>query len=321
MIFFTNGFSTFDQMVIPRAIGAKTARTVEPYQYLSPPTARVHGQFPLRDINTGSDLDGTDLTFDVIRGAPWRWSRLEATNITGTIHWLGQLLVLTNITAGAYGGEADGHAYFDFRPVGYGCNFDFAVIATNIDVHRLAAGLSGSKTNKLEGLLHGWTTIESGNSKTWQSWNGYGRAQLHDGLLWNIPIFGLVSPLLNTFAPGLGNSRATDASVAFVMTNGVAHTDSLTIQTPTMRLQYVGTLDLQEHVNAYVTAQLMRNAWFVGPLVSTVLWPVSKIFECRVTGLVSDPKVSPVIFPFHPLRHFEGFFTAPVTSPPVNGHK
>src|SRR6202008_3463928 len=39
MIYFTNGFSTFEPMVIPRAIGPKTAATVEPYQFLAPPTA------------------------------------------------------------------------------------------------------------------------------------------------------------------------------------------------------------------------------------------------------------------------------------------
>jgi len=321
MIFFTNGFSTFEEMVIPRAIGPKTARTVEPYQFLAPATARIHGQFPLRDINSGRDLAGTDLTFEVIRGAPWRWTKLEATNVTGTIRWLGQYLVLTNITAGAYGGEAKGHAYFDFRPVGYGCDFDFAFTATNIDVHQLATGLSGSKTNKLEGTLHCSATIISGNSQTWKSWNGYGRGQLYDGLLWNIPIFGLISPVLNTIAPGLGNSRATDASVAFGMTNGVAYTDSLVILTKTMRLQYVGSLDLQQNVNAYATAQLLRNTWVVGPVVSMVLWPVSKVFECRVTGQVTDPKIAPVIFPFHPWKRFEEMFTGPQTAPPVTSHK
>ena len=319
MIYFTNGFSTFEPMVIPRAIGPKTAACIEPYEYLSPPTALVHGQLPLRDFKNGRDLDGTDLTFDIIRGAPFRWSRLRATNAAGTVHWLGQYLVLSNITAGCYGGRAAGHAYFDFRPVAYGCDFNFGVGVSNIDVHALALDLSASKTNLLEGSLNGFVEITSANSKSWQSWNGYGSVHLHNGLLWNIPVFGFASPVLNAFSPGLGNSRATEASADFVMTNGVARTDSLTIHTLTMRLQYSGTVDLQQHVNAHVTAQLMRNTWVVGPIVSTVLWPVSKIFECRVTGLVSEPKITPILFPFskyllapfHPIRTFEDIFSTP----------
>jgi hypothetical protein len=315
MIFFTNGYSTFDQMVIPRAIGPKTAGAIEPYQCVSAPTARVHGQLPIRDFKTGRDLDGTDLTFDIIRPVPFRWSLLLATNMTGTVRWMGQYLILSNLNAQCYGGEARGRAYFDFTPVGYGCDFDFDAAATNINVHALALDLaSDKKTNKLEGLLSGHVAVTDANSKSWQSWDGYGSLKLHDGLLWDIRLFGFMSPVLNTFAPGLGNSRATDARVDFVMTNGVARSDSLTIQTLTMRLQYAGTVDLQQNVNALVTAQLMRNTWVVGPLVSTILWPVSKISECRVTGLVSDPKVTPVIF--HPIRNFlEGGSTPPATPP------
>ncbi len=330
MLYFTNGYSTAEQMIIPRAIGPKTAEVVEPYQYLSPPTARIHGQFPLRDINTGRDLDGTDLTFDVIRGAPFRWSRLVSTNLTGTIHWMGQTMTLTNVVSGCYDGLAQGGASFDFRPTNYGCNFSFHVEATNLDVHALAVGLTGSKTNQLEGRLSGSVVITSGNSDTWKSWFGYGSATLRDGLLWNIPLFGFMSPIMNTFVPGIGNSRATQASLDFFMTNGVARTSSCVITTPTMQLDYSGTVDLQQNVNAHVTARLMRNTW-AGPVVSTILWPVSKIFECRVTGQVSDPKVTPIMFPFSkyllsPVHSVESIFTSsnntstntPATQSPTN---
>ena len=183
-------------------------------------------------------------------------------------------------------------------------------------MHALALGLSDARTNQLEGRLSGVVNITSGNSDTWQSWFGNGRAQLKNGVIWNIPLFGFFSPVLNAVTPGLGNSRATEANLDFVMTNGVARTSSLMISTPTMRLQYSGTVDLQQKVNAHVTAQLMRNAWGIGPVVSAVMWPVSKIFECRVTGLVSDPKVTPILFPFtkyffSPIRTMQDLFSAP----------
>jgi len=166
----------------------------------------VNGRLPLRDINHGRDLAGTDLKFDIIQGAPFRWTKIQTTNVTGTVHWLGQELILTNIAAAFYGGDGAGFAYFDFRPVGYGCDFNFGVALTNVNVHQLAADLSSSSTNPLEGRLTGWATVTDANSKTWRSWNGYGRAQLHDGLLWNIPIFGFASPVLNTVTPGLGTA-------------------------------------------------------------------------------------------------------------------
>jgi len=43
LIYFTNGFSTADPKLVAYAIGPKTGRTMEPYQFLQPPTARVNG--------------------------------------------------------------------------------------------------------------------------------------------------------------------------------------------------------------------------------------------------------------------------------------
>ncbi len=318
MYFFTNGFSTTEPTAVLRAIGPKTAALIEPYEFLAPPTVRLNGQLPLRDLSRGRDLEGTDMRFEIIRPATFRWTKLSTTNITGRVFWLGQELVLTNIAADFYGGSAAGYAFFDFRPVGYGCDFDFGVDATNVDVHLLALDLATNKSNLIEGRLTGSVAVTNSNSRSWRGWNGYGTAQLHDGVLWNIPIFGFASPVLNTVTPGLGNSRATDASVIFVMTNGVARSTALEIHTLTMRLQYDGTVDLQQNVDARVTAQLLRNTPLLGSVVSTVLWPVSKIFECQVNGQVSDPKVTPIYFPFskylliplHPIRSLEEILPA-----------
>lgn len=311
LYFFKNGFSTTDPMAVVRAIGPRTAAMIAPYHFSSPPTARVNGQLPLRDISHGrGDLDGTDMTFEILRGGPFQWSKLSTTNITGTVRWTGQELCLTNVVADFYSGKAAGNAHFDFRPVGYDCDFQFEVFMTNVDVHLLGRDLTTNQSELVEGRLAGHMAITNADTRTWRSWNGYGDANLHDGLLWNIPVFGFASPVLNTVTPGLGNSRATDATMKFVMTNGVVRTDLLEIHTLTMRLLYSGTVDLEQNANARVTAQLMRNTPVIGSVISLVLSPVSKIFECQVTGQISAPKVTPLYFPFskyllHPIRTFE----------------
>ena len=316
-IYFTNGYSTADPMYVVRCIGPKTAEILEPYQFPGPPIARVDGCAPMRDVKGGHDLDDADLTFVILQPTPFQWEKLRSPAMTGTIHWMGQWLALTNIVAKVYGGDGTGNAFFDFRPKGYGADFHFGLAVTNVNLHLLAADLS-SASNKLEGALSGELEVTNANSGSWRSWNGYGHAQLRNGLLWNIPIFGLASDALNLVSPGLGNSRATEATVTFGLTNGVIYSDLLEMHTGTMRLQYSGTVDLQQNVNARVTAQLLRNAPLVGSLVSTVLWPVSKIFECQVTGQVQDPKVVPLWLPtpitgvLHPIRSIEEIFN---TSP------
>jgi hypothetical protein len=84
-------------------------------------------------------------------------------------------------------------------------------------------------------------------------------------------------------------------------------------------------LDLQQKVDARVTAQLLRNLPVVGSVVSLVLSPVSKIFECHVTGQLGAPVVTPVyipnfipkilLVPLHPFRSLEELFSPPTSAP------
>jgi hypothetical protein len=95
------------------------------------------------------------------------------------------------------------------------------------------------------------------------------------------------------------------------MTNGVIFADDLEIRSTMMRMQYAGTVDLQSRVNARVTAQLLRDTWVVGPLLSTALWPVSKLFEYKITGTLRQPQSEPVyipkflLLPLHPIHSLE----------------
>jgi hypothetical protein len=259
-------------------------------------------------MNGGRDMADVNLRFDIIKGAPFEWLKLKTTNIVGTIHWQGQVLILTNVTAAFYGGDGNGFANFDFRVPHEGADFQFAVNVTNVNLHSLAVDLS-TPTNHLEGTLTGQLVVKNADSRSWRTWNGHGGVKLRDGLLWDIPVFSIVSPVLNALSPGLGNSRATDASAKFIITNGVFFSDTLEIRSTMMRLRYTGTVDLQQNVNARATAQLLRDTWAVGSVISSVLWPVSKLFEYQITGTLQKPKSQPVLLPMklllmplHPIR-------------------
>jgi hypothetical protein len=305
-IYFTNGLGTANPQSVANAISREVGHTLRPYHFLKSPTVRVNGYAPLRDIKNA------DLDFEIIRAAPLQWLKIKTPDITGEIHWLGETLILTNLAGSFYGGNGNGFANFDFRPH-EGADFSFTAGVKNVNVHLLASDLS-SPSNHLEGRLTGHFVLTSGNSEHWDTWNGYGHAGLRDGLIREVPVFGFFSPILNAVSPGLGNWRATDASAQFAMTNGVFFTDSLEIRSTMMRLEYAGTVDLQDRVQARVTAELLRDVWGAGPLFSAIFWPVSKIFEFKVTGTLQHPKSEPVYIPkfllfmLHPFRTVEGIF-------------
>ncbi len=327
LISFKNGYSTADPVAVTRAIGPKTAHIMEPYHFLQPPTALVEGSVPLHDINGANDVNEADLRFDIVGGVPFECLKLRAARITGTIHWRGQTLEVTNIAAQLYGGSGTGSASFDFRVPHEGADYQFTATVTNINLRALAADLS-TRPNHIEGALSSRLVVTRADTRDWRTLDGFGQARLRDGLIWDIPLFGLLSPVLNTISPGLGDSRATDAEASFTITNGVFRSDPLEINTGMTRLRYSGTVDTRENVNARVTAQLLHNLWGLGPLISTIFMPVTKLFEYKVTGTLQDPKKEPVFvpkllfLPLHPIRTLEGlvpsgvnFFNSTNTAP------
>lgn len=325
-VWITNGWSTADPQAITRAIGPKIGRFLEPFHFLELPLVHVSGSTPMRNVNSGREAPDADLTFEVVRGIPFRWLNLQSTNLLGTVRWRQQTLIVTNLEATLYGGSGRGYCNLDFSPTNYGFDCDFMIALTNVNLHLLAMEVA-NPTNRLEGHLSGRAVVTYANSTSWRSWQGQGDVNLRDGLLWDVPIFAFMSPVLNTVSEGLGNSRATEAAAKFIITNGVVATDSLLIRAQTMRLQYSGTVDLEQNVNARVTAQFLRNVPLLGPLVSTALWPVSKIFECRVTGRLDNPVVAPVYIPtiipkilsvpLHPIRTIEELFSSRSTNAPA----
>ena len=192
-------------------------------------------------------------------------------------------------------------------------DFNLRAEVTNADLHQLMVDLS-SPTNRLEGTLSGDMTITQANSADWASWNGFGQARLREGFLWDMPLFGIFSSVLNAVIPGLGSSPVSGGQATFTITNSVIHTDDMEIRSPAMRLEYRGTIDFKGRVEARVEARLLRDAWVIGPLVSLVLSPLTKLFEYKVSGTLHEPQKEPLyipkplMFPFHPLRTLKELF-------------
>jgi hypothetical protein len=307
-IHFTNGFSMAEPQAVADAIGPRTGRTLAPYRFTQPPVVHVEGYAPLKTATNA------DLHF-AVEGGPFEWWKFKVPRIEGNVHWLGSSLLLTNVNMDFYGGYGEGFALFDFVP-NEGSTFGFALTVTNSDLHSLMAAVS-THPSRLEGVLDGTLVVTQAVSTDWNSWYGSGRARLVDGFIWDIPVFGFLSPILNNIIPGLGNSRATDGTAEFIITNSVVYSDSLNVRSPLMRLQYQGGVDFQGRVDARVEAELLRDAWLIGRLISFVLKPLTKMLEYKVGGTLSEPKPEPVFFvprlllsPLHPFRSTD-------TAPPV----
>ena len=313
MLYLTNGNSTIDPMVIARAVGEKTTEALAPYEFLQPPTAHMEGA-----INVGGEKIA-DLRVHV-SGGPFHWWKFNVPQIAGDVHWRNQSLLLTNVTGEFYSGSMEGMAAFDFTPK-QGNEFNFEMRTTDASLAPLLADLTGN-SNRLEGRISGQLLITRANTHDIMSWQGRGDVTLHNGLLWEIPVFGVFTPVLNTFWPNLGSGRASEGAATFTITNSVVRSDNLELRSPMARLQYRGTVDFTGNIAARVEAEPLRDTWVIGPVVSTMLRPISKALEFKVTGNLNQPKAEPVylpkffLIPFSPLQSLRELFTDKPAVPP-----
>jgi len=314
-IYLTNGLSTAEPQVIAHMLGEKTAHTLEAYHFVDPPVGRVNGEIPLHD-------DGTqDLRFD-LDGGPFQWWKFTVPHISGQVHWWGDQLTLENIHAAFYDGTATGEAGFDFDALeGADFHFDFSV--ANASLHLLLADLS-TRSNHLEGIVGGQLNVTHANTKDWLSWQGNGHATLRNGLLWEMPVFGVFSTLFNAFSPGVGDSRFGNGHGTFIITNSLIVTDDLEMRSAYMRLQYHGTVDFAGKIDAQVESELLRDTWVIGRLVSLVFWPVTKALEYHVTGTLGAPQMDPLympkfmLAPLHPFKTLKDMMPPDDTNAPVS---
>lgn len=303
---FTNGFSTLDPGLVVHAIGPNVAEVMAPYHFGQPPTARFHGYTSMHDPHDA------DVTF-AGEGDDFESLNFRAKHYTAQVIWKNNLLTVTNVYGDFYGGTASGWAHFVF-PDQEHAQYAFGVNVTNARLSPLVADQT-QKTNSLEGLLTGQLTVTNAWTDNMKSWDGSANAVLRDGLLWELPIFGVLSKPLDAIMPGVGNSRFTEAKGTFGLAKSVIYSPDLEMRSSAMRLQYRGAVDFDGNINARVIGEPLRDTPVVGPVVSTILSPVAKLFAYRITGTMKEPKSEPIYIPapvmilFSPFQSLGELFT------------
>ena len=155
--------------------------------------------------------------------------------------------------------------------------------------------------------MSGNLTVTAGRADSLDTWQGLGDLHLRDGLLWDIPIFAIFSPVFNAISPGLGQSRADEAVASYAIVNGTIISRDLQIRSPQLSISYQGSVDFMSNLDARMQARIMKDSGAFGPLISAVLWPLTKVFEYRLTGTLGEPVAEPIHIPKFLLMALEPF--------------
>lgn len=312
----TNAWGDLNPYALLRAINTNTARVLSRYVFERAPTVtNLNGTVGLRAHDKAENLH-----LD-IAGGPFHWHVFHLPHLTGHVYVLGETATLSEVEGQFYGGKVWGKAIFDWSGTNGlpGTTARFTTYVNNADLSALMVDVS-SKPNQLEGQLNGFLEVEHLNSEDPHSWKGYGSLSLTNGLIWDFPVFGMVSRMLNGFVPGLGNSRAKEALGDFSITNSTIYTKNLEIRATGMRVHFKGAVGFDQVLDARVEAELLRDVPAIGFLVSKVFWPVTKLFVLKVTGTWGQPQAEPlyiipnlvskiVLVPFRPWSTLKNIFT------------
>ncbi len=308
-LWITNAVNTIDPIIIAAAISPGFPEKLVHYRFDQPP--RILASGTLRPRTTGT----AEMDFD-LEGGPFHFWRFSSDHLRTRLLWRGNTLTLTNIQASFYQGTLDGHAFFDLsEPTD--SPYRFSARVQDARLEDLLQEATRGKTNVARGNFDLDLAIRSARTSDLWTWNGDGRAELRNGLLWDVPIFGFLSPVLNAVAPGLGNNRAKHAAATFTITNGVFHTRDLDIACPPAKLLYRGSIDLEQRVQAKVEGQVLTDFPAFGPLFGLLLRPLTKLMEFRVTGTLSDVEAEPVyvpkfiLLPLQPFKVIRQIFKPP----------
>ena len=314
-LYLTNGTGRITPMDLAQVINNTVERVLKPFHYDQPLEGRADGLICL-----GRHDDSHDVRFEV-DGGTFHWQQFNLESARANIHWLGSTVIVTNMAGRWKGGHTTGWAVLNFPP-GASDTAVFHVKLEGADLHRVMLDLQPGRTNKLEGLWSGELNVTHAKLDDWKSWQGFGKSHLTNGLIWDIRIFGLFSPVLNAVVPGLGNSRAKEARLDFLITNSVISSENLEIHTGLARMKYEGTVDFDQRVNGRMEAALLRNVPGLGWLASKILFPLSKLFEYRITGTLEEPKKratyilpSIITMPLQPIQSLKEIFGEPDKKP------
>jgi hypothetical protein len=312
VFFMTNASSTIDPETVRRALGKIAPPFMRAVHFDSPPLVKASGSFI-----PGNDL-GTDLLF-FVQGNHFHWNNLNADSAQGAVHYHVRTVDVTNIQASLYTGKLRGWITLEWAPR-RGTWFSSDWTLRDINLGSLAQELT-TKNSKVEGMLDGHLVLSAPSDASDTNLFGNGWLNVHDGLLWDIKIFGIFSPILNAIAPGSGSSRARQATADFTITNGVVATDNLEIHSSGFRLLYRGTVDSRRRLNARVEANLLRDTPLFGYFLGWMLTPLDKIFEYRVTGTLQKPITQPLYIPkvfmavLRPFRTLKELLPPPAPAP------
>lgn len=207
---------------------------------------------------------------------------------------------LKNFKSDFYGGDMEGNLTFVILDNSY-TNIDyygnFSLDSVNYGLFAPALGMQNSE--EVSGLVDCNVELDGKLTENiWKGMNAKGSFSIKHGWLFRMHFFGGLSKILAHVIPGLDFIMSqSDLRVNFDMKDGIADITKFSLDGDVLSISGKGKVNLiNKEFDMKFQIKFMKQHTLVAKLVNTVVWPLSKLFEVRLTGTIENPNWQAVNF-------------------------
>ena len=275
-----------------RAFSRPLAMTLTRYRMDSPPTIHLSGILDgRRQVLLGDSPRNTDVKISFECEGEVRTDFLgksvRLNSPSGQLDVYRSRVHLTHMDAGVFGGKVS--LEYDAKDVRSSAKpYDATLNLKRVPLESIIQLYDGS--NSAKGELNMALNL-SGNEGDVTTLNGHGSADISDGDLFGVPLFGPLSKLITEATPGqdrAGYSIAREARATFQIENGVIATDNLEAEAKAFKLKAKGKVDCRDQ-----SVAIDATAFYRDNLAGAILSPVSELLTYSCSGTVGRPEWKP----------------------------
>ncbi len=229
--------------------------------------------------------------------------RLPLSQATADLSVTGDQVLVTNMLATCSGGRVEGWVRVGVaQGEGVTNRTDLGFVLTGADFGALCREL-GAEREGLEGScsVKGWYRVDRSGEK--RSQRGNVELRVRDGRVFALPLFGGFSKVMAAVLPGLDFvMRQSAAKLDVEIEDQRLHARRVVVEGDVLSLSGDGHYDIGGELDLDIQVKLMKEHTLVAKVLRVVTYPVSWLFEFRVTGPLGEPRWYPVNFSSDLLR-------------------
>lgn len=278
--------STIRLQELAPLISPEAVALLQPYRLEGENWIKANGVVDLTDQQRNK-LEGKANLNDVI----WQWMKFDTLSFSFQLE--GDVLTVPDIQGTLNEGTA--HGTFEIRDLfdPEDARFHLAVQGGGIDLFRLVTSATDTLTTDYTGNLsldldlRG--RLQDGEDEGfYDSLTGEGFVEIRDGELFRIPLLLGLSRILSRVVRGFGYASQSTFRANIAIRDGRIRSRDLFLEGRLLSIEGEGSIGFDQTLNGNVKVQLMNQGFF-SDVVNTLLWPVRKLIEVRLSGTLDEP--------------------------------